>query len=377
MLEASRPYTFDRVIRIALACGLIWALVQLGQFLSDVLIPFGLAVLIAYLLNPLVDLVQKKVPHRGLAVFLTLAVVSCLGIGLCVICVQLVVSETVRFAGLVQDLAQDQQWRERLVALLPDKFVDEIQATISQDGLAGLMTVDGAWDQVKAYASEITPWLADLGLGIMGLLGLSVVVLYVVFLLVDYTWFKENWNKIIPPKQRDHVDGFLVDFNSAMNRHFRAQALVATCVGVLFAIGFSIIGLPMAVLFGLFIGFLNMVPYLQLMALVPASLLACMQSLESGGSLTMSLLAVLIVFGVVQAIQDAVLVPRIMGKAFGLRPVIILLAIMIWGKILGLLGLIIALPMTCLAWAWYQRLVIIPQEQVQQNDENTASEPES
>jgi predicted PurR-regulated permease PerM len=197
----------------------------------------------------------------------------------------------------------------------------------------------------------------------MGLMGLSVIALYVVFLLLDYEWFKENWNKIIPPKQRDHVDGFLVDFNAAMNRHFRAQAVVASCVGVLFAIGFSIIGLPMAILFGLFIGLLNMVPYLQLLALIPAALLACMQSLESGGSIGMSLVAVLIVFAVVQVIQDALLVPRIMGKAFGLRPVIILLAIMIWGKILGLLGLIIALPLTCLAWAWYQRLVIIPQQE--------------
>lgn len=364
MIEQERPYTFDRVVRLAITAALIWGLVQLFQYLSSVLIPFGIAVLIAYLLNPLVCLVQKKVTHRSAAVLLSLFTVSLVFTGLVWFCISIIVGESVRFAQLVQKLAADQDWQQRLMDLLPVTVVEEIDTALSDEGLLTLLSTDGFWSRLTEYLSDLMPWLGNLGGGLLGLLGLSVIVLYVVFLLIDYEWFRRNWNKFIPPGKRDQVDGLLGDFNDAMNRHFRAQALVALFVGLLSALGFWIIGLPMAVLFGLFVGLLNMVPYLQLLALVPAALLACMQSLESGGSIGLSLLGVAIVFGVVQVIQDAVLVPRIMGKAFGLRPVIILLAIMIWGKILGFLGLIIALPMTCLGWAWYQRLVIRPQEEV-------------
>ena len=358
----SPTYTFDRVVRIGFACFVAWALVSLAAYLSDVLIPFGAAVLIAYLLNPFVLLVQRKVKNRSAAVFITLGITSILMCVACYAIVAVVVSEMTQFAVLIGEMAEDQQWKSQLVGLLPQQAVDELQHLMSNEGVAALLSKEGAWDAISGYVSSVVPWLQDLGLGVLGLLGLSVVGLYVVFLLIDYDWFIDNWNKVVPPKHRDGVDSFLAEFNGAMHKHFRAQALISVICAVLYAIGFSIIGLPMAVLFGLFVGLLNMIPYVQIVTLIPAAILAIMQSLESGGGLGMCLLLVLVVYAVVQIIQDAVLVPRIMGEAFGLRPFVILLSIMIWGKLLGLLGLIIALPLTCLAWAWYQRLVISPQQ---------------
>jgi predicted PurR-regulated permease PerM len=143
-----------------------------------------------------------------------------------------------------------------------------------------------------------------------------------------------------------------------MRRYFRGQFIVALCVGILFSIGFSLIGLPMAVPFGLFIGALNMVPYLQIVGLVPAALLALVRSIDTGGSVMFSIVLVLLVFGVVQLLQDAVIVPRVMGKATGLRPVSILLGVFIWGKLLGFIGLILAIPLTCLGIAYYRRHVL-------------------
>ena len=369
MIEPSAPITFDRVARIAFTCFVLWALVNLSQYLSDVLIPFGVAVLIAYLCNPLVELIQRKIPNRAAAVFLALCTVSVTVLGLSYFCVHMVVNEMLHFADLVQQLAQDRAWKDQLIALVPDQFIAEIENTLSQDGIVRLLSTDGVWTYASEYAASIAPWLKDFGLGIIGVLGLSVVVLYVVFLLIDYDWFQKNWNKVVPPQNRGAVEGFMEEFHSAMHRHFRAQAVVALCCAVLFSIGFSIIGLPMAILFGLFVGFLNMIPYVQILAIIPAALLAAMHSLETGSSLGMGMVWVLVVFTVVQLVQDAFLVPRIMGKAFGLRPVVILLSTMIWGKILGLLGLIIALPLTCLAWAWYRRLVLIPQEQEQAQEQ--------
>ncbi len=143
-----------------------------------------------------------------------------------------------------------------------------------------------------------------------------------------------------------------------MNKYFRGQAIVAACVGVLFSIGFLIIGFPMAIGLGLFIGLLNMVPYLQLVGFIPTILLAIVKSADTGQNFWVVLLSALAVFAVVQTIQDTILTPKVMGKVTGLNSAIILLSLSIWGALLGILGMIIALPMTTLLLSYYQKYVI-------------------
>ena len=143
-----------------------------------------------------------------------------------------------------------------------------------------------------------------------------------------------------------------------MNKYFRGQGLVAFCVGVLFSIGFLIIDFPMAIGLGMFIGLLNMVPYLQLVGFIPTILLAVVKAADTGENFWIILLGALIVFAVVQVIQDTILTPRIMGKVMGLNSAIILLSLSIWGALLGILGMIIALPMTTLLITYYQRFFV-------------------
>ena len=143
-----------------------------------------------------------------------------------------------------------------------------------------------------------------------------------------------------------------------MNRYFRGQACVAFLVGILFSIGFSIVGLPLAILLGLFIGLLNMVPYLQVVGFLPTLLLCLLKSVEPGQSFWWLVIGCIIVFVVVQIIQDMILVPRIMGHVMGLNPAIILLSLSIWGTLLGLIGMIIALPLTTLLQSYYERYIL-------------------
>ena len=114
----------------------------------------------------------------------------------------------------------------------------------------------------------------------------------------------------------------------------------------------------MAIGLGLFIGLLNMVPYLQLVGFIPTILLAVVKAADTGDSFWMIMLSALIVFAVVQTIQDTILTPKIMGHVTGLNPAIILLSLSIWGSLLGILGMVIALPMTTLLVTYYQRYVI-------------------
>ena len=142
-----------------------------------------------------------------------------------------------------------------------------------------------------------------------------------------------------------------------MSNYFRGQSLVALCVGILFSIGFVIIDFPLAIGFGLFVGLLNIVPYLQTVALVPTLFFALVKAANTGENFWWILLAAGIVFLVVQVIQETILIPRIMNKVTGLNPAVILLSLSIWGSLLGLVGMIIALPATSLMLSYYRRFL--------------------
>ena len=148
------------------------------------------------------------------------------------------------------------------------------------------------------------------------------------------------------------------DVKNGMNSYFRGQALIALLVGILFSIGFLIIDFPMAIGLGLFIGFLNLVPYMQLFGFIPTILLAILKAAETGESFWFIMICALAVFAVVQLIQDMYLTPRIMGHVMGLNPAIILLSLSIWGTLMGIIGFIIALPLTTLLLSYYRRFIL-------------------
>jgi predicted PurR-regulated permease PerM len=206
--------------------------------------------------------------------------------------------------------------------------------------------------------NNIVPSVVNLFSGVfnvvLGLVGLIVILLYLIFILIDYDAVMVNWKDLLHSNIRDQIVDFVEDFEAAMSNYFRAQTLIAFLVGVLFAIGFWLIGLPLAIIFGLFVGLLNLVPYLQTVAIIPAAFLAGIYCLEHHSNFWWMMMFVLMVFAVVQLIQDAFLTPRIMGKATGLNPAMMLLALAIWGKLLGMLGLIIALPITFLLVSYYK-----------------------
>lgn len=361
MIHEQTPYTFDRVVRLALGAGVLAALVWLAAYLSDVLAPFAAALLAAYLMHPLVLRLERMFKRRAPAVFAAL-VLTALGLGLAVLAVAPLVGAEVRHMGaLLREVVQNSELAARAAERLPADVWQTLRELAARPDVQALFGGGDALALGKAVADKVLPGVWGVLRGAAGvagaLAGLVVVLLYVVFLLLDYERLRAGWTRALPPRHRGWVTELAGDFRLAMGRYFRAQALVAALVGVLFAVGFGLIGLPLGILLGLFIGLLNMVPYLQIAGFVPAFFLGAVHALETGTNLWTVMLLIVAVFAVVQLIQDAVLVPRIMGDATGLSPAFILLSLSVWGKLLGMLGLLVAIPMTCLCWAWYQRLV--------------------
>ena len=351
-------YTFDRVVRIVIALAVIVAIALIVNRLSGVLLPFLIGWLLAYLMHPMVKFVQYKmrVGHRGVSIFITLLSISVVLTGLFVALVPAVANE----------IRQITDYRLQITNYKM-QFVDNEFVV----WLAGVMeSVDvEKWlnpDTVKGAFESLLPSVKGLVSGtwelIAGVFVVFVVFLYVVFILIDYEKINRGAREMIPPKYRVLVGEILDDVEEGMNKYFRGQSLVALIVGVMFAIGFKIVGLPMAITVGLFIGVLNLVPYLQTIGVVPVLLLCLVKSAEGDSNFWLLLLGCFIVFLVVQGTQDLFLVPKIMGKAMGLNPAVILLSLSIWGSLLGIVGMIIALPITTLLISYYKRFVLNKEE---------------
>lgn len=362
LLHDKTPYTFDRVIRLVLAAGLLGGLIWLLGYLSDVLIPFVAALLLAYLVNPLVCRMQRFLPNRVAAVLASLTLVLIVLLLTAGLLWPLVAGELRHMGKVLTDVANNSDISARAQQLLPADLWAVIQEYAGRENVRQFFKADNLWALAEGGMGKIFPGVMGMLSGtfsfLLGLLGLAVILLYLVFLLIDYEKVRGQWAEFLPLHWRASAIRFVGEFERGMNRYFRAQALVAGITGIVFALGFSLIGLPMGILLGLLIGLLNMVPYLQSLGVIPAVLLGLFHALETGGSFWVLLGLITLVFIVAQVFQDGVLVPKIMGDVTGLSPAMILLSLSIWGKLLGLFGLVVALPMTCLLLAYYRVWVL-------------------
>ncbi len=407
-------YTFDRVVRMILSAIVLVVVLALLRYLSDVLIPFVVAMVLAYMLNPLVNLFEQRTRRRGAAVAITIGGLGAMGMALFVLILPLVYKQVVRFGNDVELLRRDLAVAFRgspappLTAdtATPADFVSAVPP-VKKKSLVGWHELIEGWrlyqhaegpvvrserfgllrakvagtyigdllDGVLRYVNsqdfsermvDLTKKLAEGGWTVLtfavnlvlGLTAFVLVLLYLVFLLLDFPDYARDWKSFLPPQYRKPIVEFLGEFDLALRRYLRGQSVVSLLYAAFLSLGFWIIDLPMAVPLGIFIGMLSIVPYLQTMGLIPAGLFAVMRSIEGDYSLMGSLLLTFLIFAGVQMLQDWLITPRIMGKATGLRPVAVLLGVFIWGKLLGFLGLILAIPLTCLGIAYYRRYVL-------------------
>jgi len=355
------PYTLDSVVRMLLGAAFVAALVWMLGYLSGVLIPFVVALLLAYLLNPLTSRVERAVRNRWLAVAITVVGLAASATGVVWLLSPLVAAEFAHMGRVLADLAGNAALARRAREYLPDEVWVWVRTMAGDENVRALFTSDGAVEAMRRLAGTLLPGVRGVLYRTLDLfawvLGLGVVLLYVIFLLADFARIRERWQDYLPERYRAGAGAFMNEFERTMSLYFRGQMIIALLVGTLLSIGFVLIGLPMAVMLGMFIGILNIAPYLGTLGIAPAVLLAGLSSLEAGQPPWIGIVLVLLVFAVVQAIQEIILIPRIQGENLGLSPWLILLSLSIWGKLLGFLGLLIALPATCLCLSYYRRML--------------------
>lgn len=348
-------YTFDKVMHWVVAIVFIVVAYFLLSRLGGVLLPFLVAWLIAYLFNPIVVLFKRwlRLKTRVIPVIIVLLLLVGFLIGLGFLLVPMIEKEIIHGRDLFL-----QFWEMHETQDIWQGFIGSVMEYFNGKDIMSIIDVQ----TIESVSEKLMPGILGILEGtwqfIAGIAIVGISILYLIFIMLDYDNVNMDFKKMIPEKYNDLVLGIIHDVEDGMNSYFRGQALVAFIVGILFAIGFVIVGLPLGITVGLFIGVLNLVPYLQTIGIVPVALLAMMKSFETNESFWIVAVECAAVFLVVQTIQDMFLVPKIMGKAMGLKPAIILLALSIWGSLLGFVGMIIALPLTTLMISYYKRYIL-------------------
>ena len=350
-----KKITFDSFIRGVLSGAVVIAILYLLKRLSGVLLPFFMAWLVAYLTYPMVTFYQHKLRMKNrvvsiVAVMLTLLIVIA---GAGCFFIPPMIEECVRLKHLIEVYFIEGNGG----ASIPKTITQFLRENIDPIWLKETLNAENVMTAFQKLVPQMWNLISTSYNIVLALITVFIMLLYLFFILLDYEQIASGWITLLPAKHRDKTIKLTTDIKDSMNRYFRGQAVVAFCVGILFSIGFLIIDFPLAIGLGLFIGLLNMVPYLQIIGFVPTILLALLKAADTGDNFRWILGSALLVFRIVQLIQDAFLVPKIMGKITGLNPAIILLSLSIWGSLMGMLGMIIALPCTTLLLSYYQKYI--------------------
>ena len=349
----SKEITFDKFIRWAGIVTLVIAVLYITNYLSEVLLPFFIAWFFAYLLYPVVKFIENKLHVKVRAISILLAMGAAIAIvgGVIWLIIPPMIDQFDKLGEVLTRWVHQTTHTNNLTMLIKEWLQDN-QTTIERF----LKSKDFS-DALKTTMPKVFSVVSQTATVLMSIVASMITLLYMFFILLDYETLTANWLRIFPKKNRPFWSALMKDVERELNNYIRGQGMVALCMGIMFCIGFTIIGFPMAIGLGILIGIMDLVPYLHTFALIPTAFLAMLKAADTGQNFWVVFGLAVLVFCVVQVITDMVVTPKIMGKAMGLNPAILLLSLSIWGALLGFLGLIVALPLTTLLIAYWQRYV--------------------
>jgi predicted PurR-regulated permease PerM len=330
------------ILLVALTGFVIWSLGQTLVFFNRLVVPLVVAGLLALILYPIVDFLEMRLRlPRVVAVSLVVLLATAGILGILLAIIPTLVRQFALFADAAPQIIAG--WEHYLRGQFPG-LTKMVTDRVEEAGLDDMVAAD-AEDTRRTVVSYV--WL---------IIGLSFVPLFLFFALLSGRRLRAPAAELLsifsaPTQAR--VLYFVEVFLRLMTAFFRGQLVIAIIMGILYGIGFSLIGLRGGLLIGLVLGLLNLVPFLG--ALIGLLLALPMAYFQPGGGLELLGLAMLVIL-VVQAIESWLLTPKIMADRSGLHPAVVVISIFFWGTLLGgVVGMILAVPLTAfLVAVWAQ-----------------------
>lgn len=314
------------------------------------LILLGISFVVAYLLDPSIDRLERLGLSRTLAISLLIAV-ALVGMGL----LFLVVIPQLQFQ--VRHVAgRAPHWGQWLYDHLRPLLETAAPPLSQYFGIALDL------DSLRAYAGRLWNWMmahlpgitqgifsifqtmfTGLANFIVGVLNILLVPVMVFYLLRDFDILRARFYALLPPHWRPIVADWLGEIDHALGGFLRGQFTIALILATIYAVGLALMGVPLGALLGIIAGLANLVPYMSIVAgLVPTLVLFLLSEAPSVGGV----LGIVLLFIGGQLLEGVYLSPRIMGRETGLHPVVVLVAILVGGTLFGLLGIVLAVPFT-------------------------------
>ena len=341
--------TKTSLILIGVLLGLCWFV----GAVSEILLPFVLAFVLAYMLNPPVERLAHHTPGRGLATVLVEGIfcLSVLAVFLTVI--PIVQAQTVEFMRHIPQFSESvwqhvQSLFQSARETTPSNQLNELSEAVS-GSVAHVLTAIGA---------GISRILSG-GMALFNLLALILITPVILFyVLRDWPAVQSAVSSLIPKDRQKEITSLWEEINRTLSGFIRGQALVCLSLAFFYGIGLSLTGLDFGILVGILAGLLSFIPYFGFgSGLILSLFLGLMQGLSWG-----QWMALAIVFGAGQILEGYVLTPRLVGKRVGLSPVWVIFALLSGGVIFGFIGILVAVPTAAVigvllrrGLAWYRQ----------------------
>ncbi|MGQ7331468.1 AI-2E family transporter [Streptococcus suis] len=323
----------------------------IGSFVEIILLPMLLTGLLYYLLNPIVDWLEKRKVSRTIGISIVFVLIGLLLVWGLAVAIPNIQEQVVSF---VQNLpANIQKLELQLTSLLQDKRFEQFRPT-------ALQAINQVNDQIISFAqrfsSSAVNWASHLISTASQIIVAVLIMPFILFyLLRDGKGLNAYITQYLPTKWRAPIGTVLSDVNSQLSNYVRGQVTVAMIVALMFSIMFSIIGLSYPVTLGILAGFLNLIPYLgSFLAMIPAVILGLIAG-------PFMLVKVLIVFMIEQTIEGRFVTPLIIGSSLNIHPITILFVLLTSGQMFGVLGVLLGIPIYAsikvlvkAAFEWYK-----------------------
>ncbi|AND00231.1 AI-2E family transporter [Streptococcus suis] len=306
----------------------------IGSFLEIVLLPMILTGLLYYLLNPMVDWMEKHKISRTVGISILFVLISLLIIWGLAVAIPSIQEQVTSFA---QNLPSNIQKIEgQVTGLLQDQRFEQFRPT-------ALEMLNKVNDQIVAYAQKFSSsavnWASNLISTASQIIVAILIMPFILFyLLRDGQYLNKHITQYLPTKWREPIGTVLSDVNGQLSNYVRGQVTVAIIVALMFSVMFSIIGLSYPITLGVMAGFLNLIPYLgSFLAMIPAVILGLIAG-------PIMLIKVLVVFMIEQTIEGRFVTPLIIGSSLSIHPITILFVLLTAGQMYGVLGVLLGIP---------------------------------
>lgn len=368
---------------------LFWAFIALlvvaTYYLQEVLLPFFIGLLLALFSASIIKRLEKKLKKRTAAIMVFLVGILLVVSGVLILFTGYINHDFQRLQGALKTFAYEHQdeinkGSDKVKDFISQyynpeelrKFLDQKKDSFSQviendeldfsqidwatikESVEGVLSFFGQSEEPVEELSKATETSF--------LVIFFSSILYFVYILFYLDYFEAQWKKYILNRSSGVFQIIAHDFNRSFTHYFKLRSRVVFILTLFYLIGFSVLDVPGALLLALFAGLLSYIPYLQYLTLIPLSLSCLILSMESGHPFYLYFGIVLGLFIVASILEETLLIPKIMEKNIGMNPVIMVLAVSVWGYIFGLMGVLIAIPLTSLMMIYVKRIVFQEKE---------------